>query len=105
MEEFPPAEIEGDVEVSQETEIEEVPEGETVSLDDLKRGLQALVDAVPGLELEVEEGEEVEYNNLHIRIIEMRDLKIETVRVTRLATEGSAGNNAETNGTGNEPSG
>ena len=52
-----------------------------------------------------EEGEEVEYNNLHIRIIEMRDLKIETVRVTRLATEGSAGNNAETNGTGNEPSG
>jgi len=60
VEDIAPEEVEDDVEVSQETEIEEVPEGESVSLDDLKKGLQALVDAVPGLELEVEGEEEVE---------------------------------------------
>ena len=67
-------------------------------------------DTVAGFLLEVlghipEEGEEIEYENLHIRIIEMRDLKIETVRVTRIATEDSDGNDATNNGTGNEPSG
>tara|TARA_R110000824_G_scaffold161972_4_gene337501 strand:- start:413 stop:1060 length:648 start_codon:yes stop_codon:yes gene_type:complete len=46
-------ELEADLEVEEEPE-ELAPEGESVSLEDLKRGLQALVDAVPGLELEVE---------------------------------------------------
>ena len=58
-EEAPEEELEAEVEVEEEP-VEETPEGETVSLEDLKKGLQALVDAVPGLELEVEGEEEPE---------------------------------------------
>mgnify|MGYP003653446706 CR=1 FL=1 len=52
-EEAPEEELGAELEVEEEPE-ELAPEGESVSLEDLKRGLQALVDAVPGLELEVE---------------------------------------------------
>lgn len=57
--------------------------------EELSLGLpQGEFDTVAGFLLDVmghipEEGEELEYGDLHIRIMEMRDLKIETVLVAR----------------------
>ena len=64
-------------------------------------------DTVAGFVLEVlghipEQGEEVEYENLHIRITEMRDLKIESIRVTLHDVEGK-GADADSISEGNGP--
>ncbi len=73
--------------------------------EELSLGLpEGEFDTVAGFVLEVlghipEENEELEYENLQIRIIEMRDLKIETIRVVRNEIEGSG------NGTEVEPTG
>lgn len=67
-------------------------------------------DTVAGFLLDVlghipEEGEELDYENLHIEIIEMRDLKIETVRVTRNELEDDEDDDTRAGDERDEPSG
>ena len=65
--------------------------------DELSLGLpDGDFDTVAGFVLEVlghipEQGEVLDYKNLNIRIIEMRDLKIETIRITLNETDGAGG--------------
>lgn len=78
--------------------------------EELSLGLpQGEFDTVAGFILDVlghipEEGEEFEHRNLIIRVTEMRDLKVETIRVTlKEVEEPNEDNKSDSNSESNEP--